>query len=150
MAWLAQHLGIGQSGGFAGAAPSAPGAGVFAGPPSPTGMGTGMAGVGAPSLPSGISKSQSALAQFYMGSGVDPATAWSMATMGQQSSPGAALAASAALPASAILEAKLRPELASEARQEQIHVTPPGPLPFAGAPSPDPAITTAAIIAQLL
>jgi hypothetical protein len=85
-----------------------------------------------------------------MGSGVDPATAWSMATMGQQSSPGAALAASAALPASTILEAKLRPELASEARQEKIHVTPAGPLPFEGAPSPMPAMTTAAIIAQLL
>jgi hypothetical protein len=85
-----------------------------------------------------------------MGSGVDPATAWSMATMGQQSSPLASLAAGAALPASTILEAKLKPELAAEAKAEQISVRPAGPLPFAGAPSPDPAITTAAIIAQLL
>jgi hypothetical protein len=145
MGWLAQHLGLGQSAmaNSMGMPTPLPGAGVFARPPSP-------GGGGSPSLPSGISPVQFQQAQYLTSQGVDPATAWAMASMSQQSSPGATLAASAALPATEVLKAKLEPKLADPARAEQIHVTPAGPLPFEGAPSPMPAMTTAEIIAQLL
>jgi hypothetical protein len=156
MAWLAQSIGLGQSGAAnsLGIATPQPGSGVFAGPPTSAQGGAAAAGAAAPSLPNGISSSQAQQVAYWTSQGVDPSTALAMAMMQPQTpSMGSAVGmgvAGAGVAASDVLKAKLEPKLAEEAPATKISVQPSGPLPIAQAPSPMPATTTASMIAALL